>query len=61
MQVEQWSKSLKKRFLNLLHKLGECYALVEEQQIVKFAELHGGRLVKEAPSNGKYLYMVRFN
>lgn len=61
VQVEDWSKSLKKRFLNLLRGLGECYALVEHPQIVKFAELHGGTLVKEADSNGKYLYMIRFN
>lgn len=61
VQVEEWSKTLKRNFINLLQRLGECYALVEHPQIVKFAELHGGRLIKEANSNGKYLYMIRFN
>ena len=61
VQVKEWSKTLKRNFINLFQRLCECYALVEHPQIVKFAELHGGRLIKEANSNGKYLYMIRFN
>lgn len=61
VQVDSWTKGLKKHFLQLLHKLGECYCLVEDTKVVKFAILHGATLVKEAPSSGKYLYMLRFN
>ena len=61
VQVEDWSIKLKKHFLHLLTLLGECYCLVDDKQTVKFAQLHGAKLVKEAPSQGKYLYMLRFN
>jgi hypothetical protein len=61
VQVDTWTKGLKKRFLQLLQQLGECYCLVEDQKVVKFAQLHGATLIKEAPSQGKYLYMLRFN
>jgi hypothetical protein len=61
VQVEDWSAKLKRHFLSLLSQLGECYCLVEDKKIVKFAKLHGAKFIKEGTFGNTYVYMLRFN
>ena len=60
-QIDDWSKTLRKKLKVILSQLGECYAVAHSPKIVKFNELLGAKTIAVIDDHEPVLTVMRYN
>jgi hypothetical protein len=60
-QIDDWSKTLRKKLIWILSKLGESYAVAYTPESIKFNKLLGAKVIATIEDHDPVLTVMRYN